>query len=121
MEAHKVEPIATEFKIFSRKHMYAGTCDLDAVIDGERCIVDFKTSSGIYPEMLLQTAAYQFARAEELYGGELWGDQPNKYDARWIVRFDKKTGKFEAKRFDDFESDFQGFLGALQLYRRLKK
>jgi hypothetical protein len=109
---HHVEFIATEAKVYSRKHKYAGTCDFDALVDGERCIGDYKTSNGIWPEMRLQTAAYQHARQEEL---------GIKYAKRWIVRFPKDGSAFEAKPLTDFKGDFDGFLGALKLYRCLEQ
>jgi hypothetical protein len=109
--AHKIKLLASERMVFSLEHYYAGTCDLVAEIDGEYCVGDFKTSSGIYPEMRLQTAAYQNAIQEE---------KGFKVDARWIIRFDKKTGEFEAKRFTDFELDFLGFKSALTLHKALQ-
>jgi hypothetical protein len=109
--AHKIKLLASERRIFSLEHFYAGTADLIAEIDGEYCVGDFKTSSGIYPEMRLQTAAYQNAIQEE---------KGFQVQSRWIVRFDKKTGEFEAKRFSDFDLDFMGFKSALGLHRALQ-
>jgi hypothetical protein len=43
-----------------------------------------------------------------------------KVQSRWIIRFDKKTGEFEAKRFTDFDLDFKGFKSALDLHRALQ-
>jgi hypothetical protein len=110
-EAHKIKLTSSERRLFSRQYYFAGTCDLDAEIDGKRCVGDFKTSSGIYPEMRFQTAAYQQALQEEL---------GIKYDSRWIIRFDKKTGKFEAKEFTNFDLDFSGFEAALNLHKTLQ-
>ena len=110
-EAHNVKILASERRIFSKEHYYAGTCDFVAKIDGVMGVGDIKTSSGIYPEMRLQTAAYQHALEEE---------QRVQYPVRWIIRFDKKTGDFEAKSFYDFELDFQGFRAALTIHRTLQ-
>lgn len=82
--AHKIEPFSCERMVFSRRWYFCGTCDFHGTIDGVPCILDFKTSSGLYLEMLLQLAAYAIALEEEL------GERIN--DA-WIVRLDKKTGK----------------------------
>lgn len=111
VDAHKIEIMAVERRIYSKKYHYAGTTDFVAKIDGELGIGDYKTSSGIYPEMRFQTAAYQHALQEE---------KQMKFDVRWIVRFDKKTGEFEAKPFYDFDLDFSGFKGALGLYKALQ-
>ena len=86
---------------FSQQHLYAGTCDLLAVIKGRLGVLDFKTTGGVYPEMILQTAAYQCALEEEL--GEPVND-------RWLVRLDKATGGFEARKFEREEADIDAFL-----------
>lgn len=112
MDAHKIEILSSERRIFSQKYYYAGTCDFVAKIDGVLGVGDIKTSSGIYPEMRFQTAAYQQALQEETAAD---------FAARWIIRFDKKTGEFEAKTFTDFELDFTGFNAALALHKTLQK
>lgn len=109
---NKVEWIASEAKIYSRTWQYAGTLDIDAVINGERCIVDIKTSNGIWPEYLLQVAAYQEARYEELR---------IKYDASWILRIPKDGSTIEAKRFTSFDEDILGFTSALKLHRSMER
>jgi CRISPR/Cas system-associated exonuclease Cas4 (RecB family) len=111
LNAHKVEVLASERMVFSKQHYYAGTCDFVAKVDGVLAVGDIKTSSGIYNEMRLQTAAYQHALQEE---------KNMKFEVRWIVRFDKKTGEFEAKPFYEFDLDFQGFQAALTLHRTLQ-
>lgn len=110
-DSHNIKVIASERRVFSQKFYYAGTCDFVAEIDGVLGVGDIKTSSGIYPEMRLQTAAYQHAMEEE---NEI------KFPVRWIIRFDKKTGEFEAKSFYNFDLDFAAFNAALNLYKSLK-
>lgn len=112
LDSHTVEILASERLIFSNEHYYAGTCDFVAKIDGVLCVGDIKTSSGIYNEARFQTAAYQHALQEE---------KNMKFDGRWIIRFDKKTGEFEAKFFENFDLDFEGFKAALALHRTLQK
>ncbi len=112
MDAHNVKIKASERRVFSKQYYYAGTTDFIAEIDGVLGVGDIKTSSGIYPEMLLQTAAYQHALEEE---------KGIKFPVRWVVRFDKKSGDFEAKSFYKFERDFKGFVAALELHRALKE
>jgi len=111
---HELTPYETEFKVYSRENNYAGTCDYDGIVSGERCIVDWKTGKAVYPEHALQTAAYQLAREEEL---------DVEYDARWVVVLPKDGGKVIAERFgpERFEQDCKGFLGALDLYRAVKR
>lgn len=111
LNSYTIEVLAVERTLFSKEHYYAGTCDFVAKIDGELCVGDIKTSSGIYNDHRFQTAAYQHALQEETGAA---------FTSRWIVRFDKKTSAFEARRFTEFDLDFQGFNAALMLHRTFK-
>ena len=41
-------------------------------------------------------------------------------DSAYILRCDKKTGKFQCVKSEDFELDFNAFLAAQSLRQRLK-
>lgn len=58
-------PVLTETVVAHRKWRYCGTLDIVADLpDNRRVIADIKTSrSGIYPETVLQLAAYRYAEA----------------------------------------------------------
>ena len=90
----------------------AGTVDAVAYVNDEFCVVDFKTSSGIWDEYFLQVAAYAEAVAQ-VHGDAI--------ESAWILRFDKKTGEFEAGKSEDINADFRAFLGAQQLHERLRQ
>ena len=45
-----VEWKSSEEKLFNRKYRYAGTVDARAIINGEYCVIDWKTSKAVYPE-----------------------------------------------------------------------
>lgn len=108
---HNVKFLHSEIKVYSKRYNYAGTCDFIAEIDGKQYIGDIKTSSGIYPEMLYQTAAYQQARQEEYI---------EEYNGNIIVRCGK-DGTLEIKESAEFYSNLSAFLGALALYERQQK
>ena len=55
----------TELKVISNRHRYSGTLDAVGKVGKMRMIVDWKTSSRIYPEMQLQLAAYAQAYNEQ--------------------------------------------------------
>jgi hypothetical protein len=110
---HKVKFLASEKLVYSKKHDYVGLMDAEAIIDGKRCVVDFKTSSGIYNEMRYQVAAYQAADEEE---------SGKKYDGnRWIVRFSKETAEFDARELAEQKKDLKAFLGCLEIKKREKE
>ena len=110
IDEREVELLETEKVIYSKKYDYAGFLDAEAKIGNKLCIIDFKSSKGIYDEMRCQIAAYQQAREEE---------SKKKYDSRWIVKLGKVNGEFEARELDEQEKDLQAFLGALNLKKRL--
>ncbi len=107
-----VEWKSSEERVFNRKHRYAGTVDARAIINGEYCVIDWKTSKRVYPEYHLQVAAYAKA-VEDMHGIPI--------DATYILRCDKATGKFEAVRSTEIEENFQAFMAAKTLYTRLKQ
>jgi len=57
-KSHHIEPVFIEEPMISERHKFGGTLDCVGTIDSELWLIDFKTSGGIYPEMLVQVAAY---------------------------------------------------------------
>lgn len=110
IEESKVQFVSSERMVYSRKHKFIGTMDAEAIVDGKLRVIDFKTSTGIYDEMLLQTAGYQIASEEE--GSTYQGN-------RLIARFDKESGEFEVREYGNLKKDAKAFLNAVQLKRRL--
>lgn len=79
---HKVKFEESEQLIFSKKHDYVGQLDIRARVDGKLCLIDLKSSNGLYNEVRMQTAAYVMADQEE---------SGRKYAARWALRLSKNT------------------------------
>ena len=115
-DAHRIIPVAAEFKLYSRSLGYAGTADFYGTFDGEPCLIDWKSSAGIYPEMHAQTAAYLSAYCEEHVAPVC---------RRAIVRFDKHTGEFNPakdvvwREVDEFDNDMDAFESMLVIRRWL--
>ena len=80
---NKPKYISSERIVYSMKNDCSGTLDLEAVIDGVTCLVDFKSSNGLYNTVRAQTASYarfdEEERKKKVYGG------------RWALRFSKYT------------------------------
>jgi len=51
-------PVVTETLMVSAKHRYRGKPDYIGAVSGELALVDWKTSDGVFPDMLIQLAAY---------------------------------------------------------------
>lgn len=109
---HLVEPFAVERIVFSKNYYFCGTCDFYGKIDDEVCIMDYKTSSGIYPEMLLQLAAYGLALREEL---------GTRIDTGYIIRLDKKTGKPHVHKIPLQPMYETAFINCLETDKLMKK
>jgi len=60
-----IKNISSEQKLCSPTLELAGTVDLICELDGRLTIIDWKTGSGIYPEYILQMAAYVMMYEEE--------------------------------------------------------
>lgn len=82
VDANKVKFISSERIVYSKKHGYIGKLDIEAKVNGKLCLIDIKTSNGIYNTYNLQTAAY--VKADEEESGK-------KYQGRWIIRLAKET------------------------------
>ena len=107
LAAHGLRLVASEHVLVSRRHGFAGTCDVATVqADGGLTLVDWKTG-GIWPEHALQLAAYAIA-LEEMTGREVRG--------AYVVGL--RQGSYEARRVD-LPVAQQGFLGALALWKAL--
>ena len=115
IKEHQVQFIASEQPVYSKQHQYVGIMDCKFTMGKEDHKIvhagDFKTSSGIYNEMRYQVSAYQAADAEE---------SGCEYGNKWIVRFDKNTGGFEAREFPlaEHQDDLAAFLGLLAVKKR---
>lgn len=111
-DSHKIEVYSPERMIFSRRWLYAGTTDFFGKIDGELCDLDFKTSSGLYPEMALQVAAYRIALEEEL-GIHI--------PASWLVRFDKTSGACVSHRIPRNDMHADAFLSLREVHEKMTR
>jgi len=107
LDEHKLEPVAIETTVYGEG--YAGTADLVAYLDDKLTLIDFKTSTGIWPEYALQTAAYRAA----------WNRifPEKQVVAHGVLRLDKKTGWPEYKDFSEtFDRDFRAFMCLVEFW-----
>lgn len=63
---NEIKPLHVEFQIHSDKHLYAGTCDLHAIVNNIEYVIDFKTNqyARVYPDVEAQLNAYTNALFE---------------------------------------------------------
>lgn len=100
----KFELVETEYAAVNEEMKVGGRMDIWARRpNGSLCLVDVKTSSGIYPEMRLQLGGYvelvSIPHRHQL-GEWLWGNvEAVKFDEVWIAR----VGKDEPGDIDPVE------------------
>ena len=106
------QPLLTEQTVHSKTHQFAGTLDAFGLVYGTPCLIDWKTSSGVYDEMKLQVAAYDVAIKEMALA------QPTMH---LIVRFDKKTKRCHPQAVTVDDTVFGAFLNAKHLWTWLQE
>jgi hypothetical protein len=99
---------ASEVKVYSEKHWYAGTFDLLYERDGRTYIGDIKTSNYIYWTHLLQMAGYDIAISEMRPDADIEGYE--------IIHMPEK-GDLKTLATTELENHRESFLAALTLYR----
>ena len=110
-----IELYEAERILFSLRWLFCVTADFYGKVNGELCVLDFKTSSGLFPEMALQTAAYQVALEEEL--GVV-------IPTRYLCRFDKLSGDLETMRLPrnkEHEDCFLALRECDEIMKRIEK
>lgn len=117
-ENNKIEVVRQEIPLVSEKYQFGGTPD-GIGYDGQRrrILVDWKTSNKVYPDHLIQLAAY----------AQLWEENyPNDpiTGGYHLCRFSKEHGDFAHHYFtelDDAWEQFKLFLQCYQIDKKLKK
>ena len=103
----------SEIKIVSDKYKFGGTLDLIARNNGTRCLIDFKTSNGIYPEYKVQVAAYK----------KLADQAEMPIDQCYLLHISKENGTITTMILNDkvLRSGWKVFQHALALYNLQKE
>ena len=126
-QRHNVRFVHAERPVYSRSLNCCGTCDAivlcDSCDDPACCpepykdsltLLDYKSSNGVYPSYLAQTALYAFAYMEEF---------PDQYiERRFVLKLPKTEGAFQSWHMAGdklFEQDLAVYKYALGLYRSL--
>lgn len=113
----KLKIVAQEMSLVSEKHEFGGTPDAIGEIDGDLCLLDWKTGNALYRDHLVQVAAYK----------ALWEEtHPDKplTGGFHICRFSKDFGDFAHHYYDELGDAWKQFLlfrEAFEIDKQLKK
>lgn len=112
----KLKPEKAEIRLVSEEHQFAGCMD-SIIIEGERNTMDWKTSNKVYPDMLMQLAAYR----------GMWNENfPKKpIHSAYLIKFgkDPEYPSFDQKHFTRPQLDlgYKAFLVLRQAYDLVKQ
>jgi len=111
-KTHHIEPIMVEKSLVSEQYQFGGTIDCLGKINGNRHLLDFKTSRGIFPEMLVQLAAYRQLLIEAEY----------PVDKVTILRIGRSPDEgFEERLVNELDKRWLIFQHCLEIYRLQKE
>jgi hypothetical protein len=115
---NKIEIVSQEMELISTDFLFGGCPDAIGLDSrGNLCILDWKTSNGVYPDYLIQIAAYR----------QLWEENnPDKplTGGFHLLRFSKEHADFAHhywQELDDAWEQFKLFRRAYDLDKQLKK
>ena len=107
-----IVPVLIEAPLVSEQWGYGGTVDCLAYHDGKLWLLDFKTSKGIFPEMLVQLAAYYNLLLEHGY-------HPDQVKILRIGRTDDEG--FEEMLVNHMDKRWEVFTHCLAIYKLQKE
>lgn len=103
----KLKIVEQEMSLVSEKHQFGGTPDAIGIINNELCLIDWKTSSSVYADFLIQISAYKHLFEENNPDRPLTG-------GFHLCRFAKEHGDFAHHYYPNLDEAWEQFL----LFRR---
>lgn len=113
----RMKVLEQEMQLVSERHRFGGTPDAIGELDGQLCLVDWKTSNAVYSDYLLQLAAYKLLWEENNPDRLLTG-------GFHLCRFSKANGDFAHHFYpnlDDATAMFLHLRAAYEIDKDLKK
>lgn len=109
-EQTNLKVLEPELSLMSERYQFGGTLDACVLsINGKRALGDWKTSNGLYPDHIIQVAAYGLLWEENRPGDPI-------DDGYHIFRFSKDTGDFHHHHFTELSEAREAFLHLRALY-----
>ena len=115
LEQSRIEIVLTEPQLISKEHRFGGSPDaIGKDTEGRYCLLDWKTSSGLYPDYLVQVGGGYVLLCDECLP-----EYPITGGIH-ICRFSKEFGDFHHHYFDDLPEAREQFLLFRQAYENDK-
>ena len=107
---YNVKPALIEFPLIHDVLGFGGTLDLLAEVNHELWLVDYKTSKGLYTDMLMQVGGYYLLLIENHY-------EPKQVRILRIGRSEDEGFEEKVLTLKEAEYYADGFIDALRLYK----
>lgn len=108
----KPKALGSECRVYNNVLRYAGTADMPVEIDGQRILIDFKTSAGVN-KMLTGVQLEAYAKAYETHGIQ--------FDGKAVLHL-KSDGKYDWTYYDKSDTESWTVFGALMVvYNHIQK
>jgi len=104
----KFKALEMEIHLVSELYEYGATPDCIASVNDRLALFDWKTSGGVYPEMVIQMAAYKNAWDETHPTTPIT-------DGAYMLRINKETAAFHFHHWLDLSKPWEAFLCLLKL------
>jgi hypothetical protein len=114
LDQTSIEIVLTEPELVSELHQFGGSPDAIGKLDGKYCLLDWKTSNGLYPDFLIQVGG-----GYVLLVNECLPEYPITGGIH-VCRFSKEFGDFHHHYFDDLPEAREQFLLFRQAYENDK-
>ena len=112
-QAVRFKAYKTEVHLFSEKYQVGGTPDCIAWVNKKLALFDWKSSNGLYPDMLIQCQFYKTAWEE------VNPDEPLNGGIH-LLRIDKENAAYHFHHWDNIPVCLEAFEAALTLHRNKK-
>ncbi len=102
--------VHTEIHLISERYQYGLTPDCIALIKGKLALFDWKTSNGVYEDMLIQLAAYRVGWEENHPDKPLEG-------GFHLLKISKETASFSYHYWQDLSEAWEVFKNLLDIHK----
>lgn len=98
-----------EVQLVCPEYKFGGTPDAIGEIDGEPCLLDWKTSKSVYPDMLVQLAAYGWLCGYGLQQEHEYQPLGIQVKGFHLCKFSKEHGDFSHHYYPDLSEAWEQF------------
>lgn len=98
-----------EIQLVCPEYRFGGTPDAIGLIDKQPCLLDWKTSKAVYPEMLVQIASYGYLAKHGLLQNEDYRPLDIDVSGYHLVKFSKEHGDMSHHYFPDLTDAWEQF------------